>query len=269
MRAVSMPTPEVNLLRSLWFDLDRTLHRPKKTSRLPKPLPLLHFEKSDNSEKTASTRRVKQLLVSSVEYVDFKTHPRGQSYFLGNTTWAYDVHSAFLDALDVKFLPRRITKTVINPETNEKIRHSHEYPQWSQGCLLDFKQGDFFKSNDPTLPSLQVCLAKPMSFDSTNGMMDEGCVTYDYFIRKRLNKPVTVSQVMFLAILIYGECVSAIDIWRGTENYVDLAKEMAALPTICPVVEVISQPEQPIKPVEKVTPRAPSFQTSLMDLCGD
>ncbi len=53
-------------------------------------------------------------------------------------------------------------------------------------------------------PCIQVKYAKPMRYDEKNDELNEGSVTYEYFFEKGIVEPVTVSQMDFLKILIYG-----------------------------------------------------------------
>jgi hypothetical protein len=78
------------------------------------------------------------------------------------------------------------------------------YAVWTQGCLLNFLAGDMFQSVSGK-PCLQIKDAEPMSWDSVNGVMTEGSVTYEYFFEKGVVDPITVSQMDFLRVLIYGE----------------------------------------------------------------
>jgi hypothetical protein len=108
---------------------------------------------------------------------------------LHNDHWAYQVPYAFREALDIKY--------------EERFKETQPYSVWTQGCLLNFLVGDMFKSIHGE-PCLQIKDADPMSFDEKNDVLYEGNVTYERFFEKGIIEPITVSQMEFLKILIYG-----------------------------------------------------------------
>lgn len=133
-----------------------------------------------------SLRRKKEL-IADIAY----TNNQGN---INNSHWAYRVPFAFHDALDIRL--SKLQKT-----ENKNTRY---YSAWTQGCLLSFSKGDFFESNQSAF-NLQISTAKPMTWDSNSGIMDEGEVTYQLFTTKGTGKFFTVSQIEFLQLLINGD----------------------------------------------------------------
>jgi hypothetical protein len=138
--------------------------------------------KNNESIKQVGIPRSVELIVPSVSY----TNNEGS---LNNDYWAYKVPYGFHDALDIKF--------------EERKKNKIPYMVWSQGCLLSFSGGDFFESIGDT-PCLQVASAKSVFWDSVNGVMDDGEVTYELFDKRGLGEFFTVSQFEFLQLLIAG-----------------------------------------------------------------
>lgn len=117
---------------------------------------------------------------------------------LNTDDWAFDVHFAFRDALDISYDERTETK-------DKKI--VRRYMLWTQGPIIHFKEGDLIHSMDGKT-CVQVKLSNPMGWDQSKDEMYQGIVTFDIF-EKSEGKIVpkdsrSTTQMDFLKILISG-----------------------------------------------------------------
>lgn len=135
----------------------------------------------------AKVRRKTDLIVPHITYNE-------QQGSLNNDSWAFKVHYAFRDALDIKYEERKKNKNL--------------YMVWTQGPFLSFKDGDTIHSRDGSR-AVQVLSAIPMVWNSAKNEMGEGRVIYlEYSVSdnifSKLNER-TCTQMQFLQLLIYGE----------------------------------------------------------------
>lgn len=133
------------------------------------------------------TNRSTQLIVPHVSYSQNKGS-------LNNDHWAYNVTYAFREALDIKYEKRTKNKT--------------PYMVWTQGPILNFKEGDFIHSR-MGFPSVQVKFANIMGWDPEKGEMYLGSVTFDEY-ETQSGKFIKVAQrnlnqIEFLTLLIDGK----------------------------------------------------------------
>jgi len=134
---------------------------------------------------------------------------------LNNSDWAYEVPYTFRTSLDLSLDTRRkqvdvldseTGDPVIDEETNKVKRKSHPYQIWTQGFIIDFKEGDLLISNKG-FPALQVQSSRPMDWVEEENKVFEGEVNYELFDTMKfghLGNIKTVSQMEFLEILIHG-----------------------------------------------------------------
>lgn len=109
---------------------------------------------------------------------------------LNNEHWAYRVGYAFREALDLQFM--------------ERVRDKKKVNLWSQGCLLNFKEGDLISSNCGK-KYVQVKYASPMGWDEAKNEMHYGTVTYSFIDQeKNTSEQRHATQVEFLQMLIEG-----------------------------------------------------------------
>ncbi|MGL4767464.1 MAG: hypothetical protein ACRCV6_05230 [Formosimonas sp.] len=104
----------------------------------------------------AKVKRGTKLIVPKITYIK-------QNGSLNNNEWAFNVPYAFRDSLDIKY--------------EERKKDKKPYMIWTQGTVLNFKEGDFLQSKDFTR-ALQVQFSSPMGWDSSKGEMYQGSVLY-------------------------------------------------------------------------------------------
>jgi hypothetical protein len=132
------------------------------------------------------TKRSTDLIVPKVTYLD-------RQGSLNNEFWSFKVSYAFRDALDIK--------------NEERKKNKKAYRVWTQGPFLSFKEGDLIHSNDGRR-TVQINIAKEMSWDKSKGEMYQGSVTFsehtisDDSITKISEQ--TCTQMQFLELLING-----------------------------------------------------------------
>jgi hypothetical protein len=107
--------------------------------------------------------------------------------------WAFQVGLHFREALDIRYLERKVFGQSVN--------------KWTQGPLLRFDVGDIVHRRDGR-HLVQVTFAQPMGWDTAINEMYEGVVTFDEFDMagespSRLRSD-TTTQMDFLHLLIYG-----------------------------------------------------------------
>ncbi|MCC3803444.1 hypothetical protein QTO12_04550 [Vibrio owensii] len=109
---------------------------------------------------------------------------------LNNEHWAYCVGYAFREALDLQFM--------------ERIRDKKKVNLWSQGCILNFKEGDLISSKCGK-KYVQVKYASPMGWDEDKNEMYYGSVTYSYVDNENsIKEQRHTTQTDFLSLLING-----------------------------------------------------------------
>lgn len=112
---------------------------------------------------------------------------------LNNENWTFNVPYAFRDALDIKY-EQRMKKLV-------------PYWTWTQGPLINFKQGDLINSKDG-LRAVQVESASQMEWRSSSEEMFQGSVVFsEYSVtngRYLKLRQQTCTQMQFLELLIHG-----------------------------------------------------------------
>ncbi|CCN37194.1 hypothetical protein VIBNISO65_1660020 [Vibrio nigripulchritudo SO65] len=112
---------------------------------------------------------------------------------LMNNDWFYNVTYAFREALDLKFEERKVNK--------------RSYMIWTQGPILNFKNGDTFISKCET-NAVQVKYANSMGWDADKHEMYKGSVVYELFKIENGNykklSQLACTQVDFLEVLITG-----------------------------------------------------------------
>lgn len=112
---------------------------------------------------------------------------------LNNEHWAFNVHYAFREALDLRFM--------------ERVRNKRKVHLWTQGALVSFKEGDTLVSRCVS-KSVQVKYANGMGWDSAKNEMYYGSVIFKKHIIKKgsLNfvGEYNLTQLEFLEMLITG-----------------------------------------------------------------
>ena len=115
---------------------------------------------------------------------------------------------AYRDALDLRFDRRVKIVKEKDPETGEVKKKNKVYYVWTQGPIINFKDGDTITSNKGH-PTLQVQSANPMEWDEANNIMNQGIVTYAIFEDVKfgvIDIPTKkVTQMEFLEIITTGE----------------------------------------------------------------
>jgi hypothetical protein len=185
---------ELTLLSDMWKLAPRYI-KPKTREDIKKYIPV----------KRISIHRKLKLIVPSLSY----ENSQGD---LNNDYWVYKVPFAFRDALDIK-LEKKAKKIIYYDDVGNEQTKTTYYMAWTQGCLLNFLEGDLFQPTHDE-PCLQIRSAKPMCWNSILGVMDQGYVEYELISKRGIF--MTVSQMDFLRILIYGEKSLGIDIWRNS-----------------------------------------------------
>lgn len=134
----------------------------------------------------AKIKRKLNLIVPKVTYDESEGS-------LHNDSWAFKVPYAFRDALDIKF--------------EERIKDKEPYMVWTQGPILNFKEGDMLHSKDG-VRAVQILSAAPMGWDSKEAKMNEGAVFYsEYAVAKNSFLKLrdrNCTQMQFLQMLIHG-----------------------------------------------------------------
>ena len=141
------------------------------------------WPKDENRKNTRSTT----LIVPEISY-------NRSEGFLENEHWYFNVPYAFRDALDIKF--------------EERKKDKKPYMVWTQGPILNFKEGDCFSSKNGKAV-LQIRFANPMGWDQSKKIMYEGSVSYDMYSTQDTSSffkvgDDTCSQMDFLKLLITG-----------------------------------------------------------------
>lgn len=113
-----------------------------------------------------------------------------QTGSLNNEHWAYSVGYAFREALDLQFM--------------ERVRDKKKVNLWSQGCIINFKEGDLIFSKCEK-KAVQVKYSLPMGWDEAKNEMHYGTVTYSFIDQeKNTSEQRYATQVEFLQMLIEG-----------------------------------------------------------------
>lgn len=162
------------------------------------------FNKDGSPVKKVSFLRSETLIVPNVSYAN-------NAGCLHNDHWAYKVPFEFRDALDIKLMKRSKKVACLDSDGNvyldadgKKKTKDWYYSAWTQSCWLAFSEGNFFESSMGK-PSIQVVAAKPVAWDAVNGVLDDGEVVFQSFVKTGLGDFVTVSQFEFLQLLIVGK----------------------------------------------------------------
>ncbi len=133
--------------------------------------------------------RTSLLITSSVRYSNEIMNGE-----LDNDHWAYHVPYAFREALDLSFDQR--IKTV--------DKKSVPYWLWTQGPIINFKEGDLLKARNGD-NDLQVVSSNRMGWDPAIKEMYQGFVTYRR--SSDLETLHTITQMEFLAVMVFGESI--------------------------------------------------------------
>ena len=112
---------------------------------------------------------------------------------LNNEHWAFNVHYAFREALDLRFM--------------ERVRNKRKVHLWTQGALVSFKEGDTLVSRCRSR-SVQVKYANGMGWDAAKQEMYFGSVIFKkHTIKNGVFSFVgedNLTQLEFLEMLITG-----------------------------------------------------------------
>lgn len=133
-------------------------------------------------------RREKNLITS------WASARHGKTGGLGNEHWAFSVGYHFREALDMKF--------------QELQKNLKKYYDWTQGPIINFKEGDSIPSKDGGI-LISVDYAMPMGWDTETESMYQGIVTFRCFEKGKNERwqaccTYTMSQMDFLRILVEG-----------------------------------------------------------------
>ncbi|MEC8081086.1 MAG: hypothetical protein VX148_06365, partial [Pseudomonadota bacterium] len=131
-------------------------------------------------------------------------------------SWAFDAKYAFRDALGLKYETRTASalKPYLLTSEHDPLCLSHSFSMWTQGPVLDFKQGDSFSCRYDKTLSIQVQYSDTMGWDPTQDKLHEGVVNFNVYRRTDsghtyLESKRVCSQYEFLNILINGDYQSA------------------------------------------------------------
>jgi hypothetical protein len=211
-----MKKDTIKCLRSMWQNAPRFLTNKTKSPPVllktqnthPKPPYAVSFRLINKLKKY---RKVKSITIERTEQLLIPIIRANNALTLDNAHWAYQVPFGFNDALDLKYLKRARKIPDLDDNGKQRINEKgkpatkdYYYAAWTQGCFINFKETDFFQSNN-NAPDLQISAAKPMSFNDKTGVMNEGSVTYQHFIKRGTGEFFTVTQIEFLQLLIHGE----------------------------------------------------------------
>lgn len=165
---------------------------------------LFTISKKDGTDKESPTCKRTKNLIAKLSF----SNSHGVLY---NSHWAYSVPFAFCNQLDIEFSKLKKMIPDLDEQGNQKktitgkgATKPYYYAAWTQGLLLNFSYGHYFRSLTNNSDDIQICASVPVSVNKEARTINEGQVSYRFFKKQAYGESYTVTQFEFLKILIHG-----------------------------------------------------------------